>query len=172
MTATEVQARLELMARLMGPALSRIQTDFLDLVLKRTFKILLRYGMLPKVPQLVKDLGDDLDIEYRGPMARAQRMDKVMSIERWLGMIAQAAEIYPEMRDIPDAGKIARELGILLGVPTRLMKSKAEVKTIRELREQVQELQQQLEMAKVGSEAYRNVAQGGSQFGEGVRNAA
>lgn len=173
MTATEVQARLELMARLMGPTIARITIDFLDLVLKRTYNILYRYNKLGEVPQLVKDRQGELDIEYRGPMARAQRMDKVMSIERWLGMIAQAAEAYPEMLDVPDAVEIAREMALLLGVPQKLVRSRAKVTSIQKLKQTIQEQQQQIEMMARGSEGFKNVAQGAAAFREeGMREAA
>lgn len=167
MTATEVSARLELMARLMGPALSRITQDFLDPTLKRTFNILFRYGKFGPLPTSLQNRNVELDVEYRGPMARAQRMDKVASIERWLGMIAQASEAFPRMLDVPDDNEIAREMGHLLGVPSKLMKPRSKVTQIQQLKEEVTQLQQQMEMLKTGSEGFKNAAQGLSSFGEG-----
>jgi hypothetical protein len=164
MTATEVQARLEQLARLMLPTLARIQTDFLDLVLKRTFRILYRYGMFPELPQSVKDIRAELDIEYRGPMARAQKMDKVMSIERWMATITQLSDRYPEMGDVPDGEKVSRDLGDLLGVPSDLMNSKGVTTMIQRQRAEITQLRQQVETMKTGGEGFRAAAQGMAAF--------
>lgn len=50
MTATEVQVRYEMMQRLLGPTLGRIQTDFLDPMIKRVFWMLYRKKQLPEMP--------------------------------------------------------------------------------------------------------------------------
>lgn len=167
MTATEVQARFELMARLLGPTLGRLQSDFLDPLVQRTFRILFRYKQLPPTPQVVRESQSEMDIEYLGPMARAQKMDKVTSIERWMANIAQAAEAFPEMLDVPEPTEAAREMALYLAVPPEIVRSKDKVTTIQKLKKQVTELRQQLEMMKEGSEALKNAGQGMAALGGG-----
>jgi len=58
MTATEVQVRYELMQRLLGPTLGRLQNDLLDPIITRTFFILFRAGLLPEMPQIVEENSD------------------------------------------------------------------------------------------------------------------
>ncbi|MES0344011.1 MAG: portal protein, partial [Anaerolineales bacterium] len=53
MTATEVQTRYELMQRLLGPTLGRLQSDYLDPLVQRTFNILYRAGQLGEPPAAV-----------------------------------------------------------------------------------------------------------------------
>lgn len=167
MTATEVQARFELMARLLGPTLGRLQSDFLDPLVQRTFRILFRYKQLPRIPDAVRAAQSELDIEYLGPMARAQKMDKVASIERWMAGIAQAAQMFPEMLDVPDPEEVARETARFLSVPPEVVRSKAQVTQIQRLKKQVQELAQQIELMKQGSEALKNAGQGMAAMGGG-----
>ena len=57
MTATEVQVRYEIMQRLLGPTLGRLQADFLDPCVERVFNILWRSGQLPPPPEVVLKAG-------------------------------------------------------------------------------------------------------------------
>lgn len=146
MTATEVQVRYELMQRLLGPTLSRMQTDFLDPLIQRTFNILYRAGQLDDLPDVVAQSGSELDIEYVGPMARAQRVDQVANIERWIGALGGMAELNPEVLDIPDWDRVSRETGKMLGVPADVISSEAEVQQQRD--ERAAQQQQMAEMAQ------------------------
>ena len=131
MTATEVQVRYEMMQRLLGPTLGRLQSDFLDPMIQRTFNILLRAGRLPEVPKSVASIAAHMDIDYLGPLSRAQRTDQVASTERWLMNIAQMAQVLPELLDIPDPDQIARQVAQMLSVPAKMLRSSQEVEEIR-----------------------------------------
>ena len=76
MTATEVQVRYELMQRLLGPTLGRLQSEFLNPIVERAFYSMLRGNALPQMPECC-NARFDLDIEYVGPLARSQKMDEV-----------------------------------------------------------------------------------------------
>lgn len=138
MTATEVQVRYELMQRLLGPTLGRLENDFLSPLIQRTFNIRFRAGKFSKPPQSVLDLGGAMDITYTGPLARAQKVDQATNIERWAGMTASLAEVNAEVLDIPDWDEMTRSQGDLLGVPSRFMKSNAKVNKIRKDRAEQQ----------------------------------
>ncbi len=155
MTATEVQVRYELMQRLMGPTLNQLQYDFLDPLVQRTFRILFRYNKLPEPPVEVKDA--DMQVEYLGPMSRAQKADQVASVERWLGTLAQFAEAYPQLMDIPDVDEAGRFLGNAGGVPPELVRGKSAVEAERKKRQKQVEGQQKLEQAETVSKIIKNV---------------
>lgn len=148
MTATEVQTRYELMQRLLGPTLGRLQSDYLDPLVQRTFNILYRAGQLGTPPQVVFDSSGELDIIYTGPLVRAQRADIAQGVSRWVGSLAELGEIKPEVLDIPDWDMVAKELGSLEGVPAKLMNSQNEIKKIRRQREEQQAEAQQIAMAQ------------------------
>jgi len=161
MTATEVNARADMVLKLMGPTSGRIQTDFLDPCLSRTFKILLRAGQFSEVPEVVLNSDAEMDIEYTGPMPRAQRDDLIQAIDRWAGTLMQQAEINPQVLDIPDWDAIARETGALAGVPTRLTRDQKVIDEERAQKQQQQQQQMALENAKTGGEAAQAI--GGAQ---------
>lgn len=134
MTATEVRVRYELMQRLLGPTLGRLTNDFLDPLIMRTFNIMLRGGALEAPPDEARDESGILDIEYTGPLAKAQKMQEVEGMERWVGSIAALAELFPEMKDLVDEDDYGRNLAEVLGVPTSNVKDPGKVRGIRRAR--------------------------------------
>ena len=152
MTATEVQTRYELMQRLLGPTLGRLQSDYLDPLVQRTFNILYRAGQFGELPAIISEEGDgELDIIYTGPLVRAQRADIAQGVSRWVASIAELGEIVPDVLDIPDWDAIAKELGSLEGVPAKLMSSDATIKKLRKDRKKEQAAAQQgMEDQEVG----------------------
>ena len=123
MSATEVNARLDLMQRLLGPVMGRLQNDFLDPMVERTFRILWRNGLLPTAPEGVAE--NEFDIEYTGPMARAQRTDRIQSIEGYLNSIGAMGEMLPEMVALIDQEGTGRLLASLRGAPVEVLKTEA-----------------------------------------------
>jgi len=138
MTAEEFRGRYEMMHRMLGPTAGRLQNDFLDPLLNRTFNMLYRAKKLPPMPDIVKQNEGVLNIEYVGPMARAQKSIVVQSTMEWLGNIAQMAEVFPDALDIPNVDKISRETGTLSGVPIKYMNSIDNVTKMRKQRSEDQ----------------------------------
>lgn len=157
MTATEVQVRYEMMQRLLGPTLGRLQNDLLDPLVGRTFGILLRLGMLPEPPDSVKKAGSEMDIEYLGPLARSQKMDRITSTQRWFQLAAPIAEYAPEILDLPDIDAIGKESAVLLGVP---LKSDDEVTKLRQDRAEQQAAQAELQAQQQGGDAMQSFGKG------------
>jgi hypothetical protein len=158
MTATEVNVRYERMQRLLGPTLGRLQADFLDPLIRRTFMILIRAGQMPEMPEVVKDA--DLDVEYIGPLPMAQRGEQAQNIEMWINGIASLAQVYPQMMDIPNADEVAKFLGKLRGVPASLMNDEEMIASTREEKQKRQEAVEQVQMAQEGGRAMQEMAQG------------
>ena len=158
MTATEVQVRYEKMQRLLGPTLGRLQADFLDPLIRRTFMILIRAQQMPEMPESVADA--DLDIEYIGPLPRAQKSEQAQSIEMWVNGIAQLAEIYPEMMDIPDTDAVQKKLAELRGVPMSLLNDDEDIKAAREEKAARQKAVEEVAMAQEGGKAMQSMAEG------------
>ena len=147
MTATEVNVRREMIQRLIGPTLGRLQNDVLDPLVQRSFNIMFRAGQLPALPEGLT-IGE-MDIEYTGPLPRAQKMEEVQAIDRWSVGLANMAEVFPEALDLIDIDKAERLKAHLMGVPAIAMKSKDEIKEIREKREKQQQL---IQAASAGQE--------------------
>jgi len=152
MTATEVQTRYELMQRLLGPTLGRLQSDYLDPLVQRTFNILYRAGQFGELPAIItEESNGELDIIYTGPLVRAQRADIASGVSRWVASLAELSQVAPEVLDLPNWDEIGKELGSLEGVPAKLMHSDAEIKKIRKDRAAAQERTEQgMEDEQVG----------------------
>jgi len=167
MTATEVERRWQLMQKTLGPTVGRIQSDLLDPLIQRTFNILLRAGQLPEMPAVLAEMGGDMDIEYTGPIPRSQKSEQARSIEQWLAGVAELAEIYPDVIDVPDATAAAREVGLLIGVPAKLMNSKDEVIRKGEERKAAQKEAQTAAIAEQEGKAMTAMGEGAQAMDAG-----
>jgi len=158
MTATEVQVRYERMQRMLGPTLGRLQANFLDPLIKRTFMILIRAGQMPEMPDIVADA--DLDIEYIGPLPRAQKSEQAQSIEMWMSAIANLGQLFPEMMDLPDPDEVAKKLAELRGVPFSLLRDEEQLVMAREEKAARQRAMEEVAMAQQGGQAMQEMAAG------------
>ena len=157
MTATEVNARFDLMQRLLGPVFGRLQTDLLDPLIERTFRILLRSGQLPEMPAALAERAADLDVDYVGPMARAQKSDSISMITQWMQIMAEMGQVFPTMNVLPDPEAAGGELAKAMNIPATIVRSQAEVDEIVEKQEQDALAARQLEMAMGAAEGAANV---------------
>lgn len=159
MTATEVQVRYELMQRLLGPTLGRLQSEFLNPMVERSFYAMMRGNALPPMPDVLQELGGDLDIEYVGPLARSQKMDEVTGIQRMVDAIMQLAQVSPEVLDIVDVDQAGRTISDRLGAPADVMRGIEQVTEIRQQRHAQQQEQMEMDKAQQQLEGATQVAQ-------------
>lgn len=148
MTATEVQVRYELMQRLLGPTLGRLQSEFLNPIVERAFYSMMRGEVLPPMPEILIEAGGDLDIEYVGPLARSQKMDEVTGIQRAIEAIMQLAQVSPEVLDLVDVDKAGRTMSDRLGAPADMLRGAEQVDELRQARQQQQQAQQEMEQGQ------------------------
>ena len=166
MTATEVNARFDLMQRLLGPVFGRLQTDLLDPLIERTFRILLRSGQLPEMPNVVLESKGDFDVDYIGPVARAQKSDSIAMMAQWMSMMTEFAQAYPELSVLPDAESFGRETAKAMDVPATIIRSKEEVKVEVNKKRQDAIEARQMEMLAMGGKATSDLGKGAKQFAE------
>jgi hypothetical protein len=129
MTATEVQARQDQMNRALGSPVARLTSEVLSPIVLIVLDHLSRARRLPPAPEIVKRKKPELKLVLRGPIARALAMDKVVSIERAAGFIANLVKLgFPEARHRLDLDGMLREYRKLLGAPAAMFRSPAEAK--------------------------------------------
>ena len=150
MTATEVHVRVGLIRQLLGPVYGRLQSEYLQPFVERCFGLALRAGALGQPPQSLA--GRQFHVRYISPLARAQRLEDVVAMDRMETGIITKSQTKPELMDIYDWEEADRLRAQYLGVPGKLMRSDDEIKVIRDARaeaaqkaEQQQMLQQQVE---------------------------
>jgi len=150
MTATEVLQRNEEKMRLLGPVLGRLQSELLQPLISRSFGLLLRAGLLPPAPESLQ--GQDIDIEYVSPLAKAQKLTDLQSMLRGFEVMMQVAEIAPVM-DYLDTDKLVKYLVEVTGIPARVVRSDQEVEEMREQQQAQQAQQMQLDQQTQTAEA-------------------
>ena len=163
MTATEVQVRYELMQRLLGPTLGRFQSEFLNPLIERTFGIMLRAGALLPEPEVIQ--GQKIDVEYVGPLARSQRMEESVAIDRLYELAMNVVQVDPSIMDNINHDEAIRLRGDLLGVPKIILRARDEVEELREQRQQAQMAQQQAEQQQQAAQAALTQGQAMSEMG-------
>lgn len=128
-SATEVATRSSLIRQILGPIFARMQSEFLEPFLTRCFNLALRDGSFGPLPESLD--GITITPTYTSPMARAQRMEDVSSMDRFEMSIAQSAQLNPGVLDIYDFDEAARTKAFLLGVPTNVLRSTQAVVKMR-----------------------------------------
>jgi len=157
MTATEVQVRYELMQRLLGPTLGRFQSEFLNPLIERVFGIMYRAGALMKEPDIIQ--GTKIDVEYLGPLARSQRMEESVAIERLYSLAMNIAQIDPAIMDNIDHDEAVRLRGKLLGVPKTVLRGKDDVDNMRTMRAEQAQMAQMAQEQQALGKAQKDQAQ-------------
>lgn len=145
MTATEVQARLNLLRQQLGPIFGRYQAEFLTPLVERCFGLMYRAGALPNPPAEMN--GVNFHVKFANPLARAQKMTEVQAIEQFEAGIMNLAQSFPEVADMYDMEAAQREKAMALGIPVSVIRSEQDVEQVRQQRAEQQAQQQQQEQA-------------------------
>lgn len=148
MTAHEVMVRHEMMQRLLGPTLGRLETELLGPIIERVFGIMFRAGALPEPPPTVIEYsqqGGKIDIEYESPIARAQRSGDAMAIQSTFDFVTPFAEVRPDILDNFDLDEAARTIARVRSVPATVMRSRDQVHQDRAARAEAQKQQAKMQ---------------------------
>lgn len=162
MTATEVMQRVEEKMLILAPVLGRLMNEFLDPLINRTFAILWRTGKLLPPPAAIQNI--PYQIEYISPLARAQKLDQMKSINNFLVLVSQIATVKPNILDNMNEDEIIKDIQNLYGVNPKYLNPEDVVAGIRQQRAQQQEqmikmqqIQQGADIVKTGTEADKNL---------------
>lgn len=144
MTATEVIERTREKGILLAPTVGRQQSEYLGPLIEREIDVLSRQGLLPPMPEILKEREDQYRIEYDSPLSRAQRAEEVAGLLRTVETTLNIVNVTqnPEPLDHFNWDKIIPEVAEIQAVPIRWLKSKDEVQTDRDKRSQQQQQQQ------------------------------
>lgn len=148
-TATEVERRLELMQRVLGPTLGRLDSELLQPLITNGAAMLLRAGArsgfmdpagAPPPPEIISELlsrGEaEVDIEYEGPLARAQKAMDVDNLTQTLQLAAPIMQLDPDSATVYDFAAWLRFAGERRGLPPQLMRTPEKVEEIQQQKAQ------------------------------------
>jgi hypothetical protein len=158
MTAAEAYIRYELMQRILGPTLGRMEREFLDKLIKRVFSIMYFGGAFSPMPSILGGRLDELDIQYEGEMAKAQKSSEVTGLTDVLNILAVVAPQDPSVLDWLNWDAIIPWLWELRGVPKKLLNIEDDVKAMRENRATNQEKSAQEQRALLLADVLKKLA--------------
>ena len=147
-TATQVQANVNIIRQQLGPIYGRMVQEFCEPLIERCLAIAMRQGVIPPPPEEL--IGAGLEVQYQSPLARAQRMEEISSMEIFEQYIATNAQVFPDLLDIYDYDAAGRARAALLDIPADVIRSEQDVAQIRRDEQEEQERQEAMMMAMQG----------------------
>ena len=126
-SATEVAIESRELAKRIGSAFGRLQTEVLIPIVKRVAAILTRRGIITPI---ALD-GRDIDIKFLSPLAKAQDGEDILSVQQAIAFVMQTAG--PDQIGIGfKVEDFASWVGGKTGMPAELIRSDIEKKQIME----------------------------------------
>lgn len=149
MTATEVLERTREKGILLAPTLGRQQSEYLGPLIEREVDILSRQGLLPPMPEALREAQGEYTVQYDSPLSRAARAEEASGLMRTVETALQIANVTgnQEPLDHFDWDTIIPEISNIQGTPERWMRDIESVKAIREGRAQAAQEQQEIQAA-------------------------
>lgn len=145
-TAREIEERHSEKLVMLGPVIENMTSEFLNLLIDRTFGIMMRKGLIPEPPEELQ--GVPLQVDYISTLAQAQKMVGLAGINDLLGYVAGVAKLKPESVDKLDGDQLIDEVARMLGTPPSVVLSDEAVAEKRAAQAQALEQQQALEQGQ------------------------
>jgi hypothetical protein len=145
-TATEVRAIVQESRELFHPIFSNLVREFLGPILRRSFALLFRQGLLPPPPPPVirqDELGvsiGDPEVEFTSAMALALEMSSLANFADVINTLAPLAQADPTVLDFIDTDAIGPAFFRAKGLPEAWIRDPKIVQQIQQARQQAQQL--------------------------------
>lgn len=165
-TATEIRERQGEKATVQGPMIGRLNSECLIPLVKRTYRICEKNGLIPFPPPGLEQ-GGRIHIEFQGPLAlQTKKYHQTQGIDTGMLFIQGMREMFPESLDNVDNDELMR-IGLdSKGVPQKIIREKPQVTEIRQIRQQTAAKQEQ-EM--VAMEQQKILAENAQKLNEPVQ---
>lgn len=149
MTATEVLERTREKGILLAPTIGRQQSEYLGPMIEREIDVLVKQGLLPPMPQILREAGSEYHVQYDSPLSRSQRAEEAAGLMRSVELAIKVATEGgdPSALDWFDWDTIMPDIASIQAVPVKWMKSLDAVKVIRKQRSDQQAAQQAASVA-------------------------
>tara|TARA_R110002051_G_scaffold87289_1_gene153459 strand:- start:1132 stop:2802 length:1671 start_codon:yes stop_codon:yes gene_type:complete len=157
MTAEEVITVRGEVERLLGPTVSRFESEVLGPMLERCAAIMVRTKAISEPPSELDGL-DTLDIVYTGQLARAQKLAQVQAIQRWSQMNVEFSSADPGVLDVQNLQEASRFAAPLMGVPPEVVRSKADTEKIQAEKAQAAQAEKEGQQQQEGMDSISKTA--------------
>lgn len=168
MTATQALLIAQQQGQMTAPTVGRLQSEYLDRIIRRESGILHRQGKHPPMPGKLLDFmqatGERLSIEYESPMTRAARTGEAVAIQTTFEALAPWAQIMgPEVFAKFDPDKVAEVMATVNGVPREVLKDDALMEAEDDQKAQQQAMAATLEAAPVVAQSIDSLTKAQAQ---------
>ena len=136
MTATEVIQKSTEKMRILAPLTGRLQSELLRPLIDRIFNLITKKKGFAPAPETMA--GNEIDIEYVSPLAKAQRQGDVQASLELFQFLAPLMQVDPNVVDFLDVDGLAKHIIKTTGVPASVVRGAEEVAVIREQKQQMQ----------------------------------
>lgn len=167
-TAEQIQAENQEKLLMLGPVLEQLNDELLNPLVRRTFAIMQRRGLISKPPEALK--GADITVDYISILHQAQKslatgaIDQLLTFVGRVGQVEAAGAQAPSM-DVIDFDDMINEYADAVGTAPSITRDEDAVKQIRDQRAQAQQQAQQAAQAQQATEAAPKVASAVSSLG-------
>jgi hypothetical protein len=166
-TAREVAEKHEEKLLMLGPVIERLDNELLKPFIDITFDRIVLAKMLRDNPPPPEMHGQELNVEFIGMLAQAQRAIGVGSIDRYIQTIGTIATFQANagqpmtVLDKLNADEVADQYADMLGVDPKLIVADEQVAIIRQDRAAAQAKAQQAAAVPAGAAAAKDLSQAG-----------
>jgi hypothetical protein len=149
MTATEVLERTREKGILLAPTIGRQQSEYLGPMIDREIDLLAKQGLLPPMPDILREAEGDYRVVYDSPLSRAQRAEEASGLMRTIETALNVVNVTqnPAPLDYFNWDVIIPEVSEIQGVPAKWMRSFEQVAEIRQGRQQQAQEEQAINAA-------------------------
>ncbi|MCK1367633.1 portal protein [Bradyrhizobium sp. 62] len=176
MTATEVMERKEEFIRTIGPTMGQLENDYIGVIVRRVFGILLRAsvdvkgnaiegGPIPPAPDVLQNR--EAEFEFMSPIQQARKAIEAHAIAASFQVIGPVLQIKPESADNIDGDEIVRDWPDMFNLPHKYIMGVDRVQAARQARQQqaagpamVQGAQGVADVVKTVADAHAATAKG------------
>ena len=155
-TATEIEAKRQEVALMLGPVLENDNAELLEPVIERTYAILERNNMLPLPPPELE--GQDVKVEFISIMHQMQQTTGLVSVRTLINEVSLMAQVRPDVLDKVDFDIVVDEYARITGIRPDAVLSKDEVAKVRGQRAQQEQAKQEGEAMLAATQGIRNVS--------------
>lgn len=147
MTATEVIERTAEKGILIAPSMTRQQDEYCSPLVDRELDVLGSQGLLPKMPQVLREAKGEYRLSFTNPLARAQKAQEAAGFMRTVETVKELVQITqdPSLLDPFNFDVAVPAIADIQAVPPSWMSSDEEIAGKRKNRQAAMQRKQQLD---------------------------
>lgn len=157
LTASEVHARVQIQRQQLGAIFGRLLSEFAQGLLDRTWGLAMRSGVLPPAPEELMQ-ATKISFSFINPMAAAQKLEWVTSIQGLMANVGQMSQIDPSILDNIDLDAAVQVCADGLNVPTSVLRTEEEIQKYRQAKQEQQQVVAQQQQEQMSQQAMGQTA--------------